>query len=137
MPLMHYFDSLRSAVLASAATGLLAACQAPTAVSSPASQAARMVAAQTTQACINQMQNAAMQPDGIRVVLTRAAFANDDRLSIVTAPTTDAAGQLGQGRELGMPQSYRLSTSGGRCTMTRESDAKAIVLDACSCVPLN
>jgi hypothetical protein len=129
--MMRRFDMLRVAVWTGVAT--LAACQQPRL---PPELPARMVAEQTTQACINQMQNAAMQPDGIRVVLTRAAFANDDRLSIVTAPTLDAAGQLGQGRELGMPQSYRLSTSGGRCIMAREGDGKATVLDACSCVPL-
>ncbi len=138
--MMQRFHCLRAAVLASAAVWLLTACQAPhtalASASQPTSQPARMVAAQTSQACIQQMQKAATQPDGIRVVLTRAAFASDNRLSIDTAPTTDAAGQLGQGRELGMPQSYRLSTSGGRCTMTRESDGKAAVLDACTCVPL-
>jgi hypothetical protein len=129
--MMSGFDFLRMALWASAA--VLAACQQPRLAPE---QPARMVAEQTTQACINQMQQAAMQPDGIRVVLTRAAFANDDRLSIVTAPTADAAGQLAQGRELGLPQSYRLNTSGGRCIMVREGDGKATVLDACSCVPL-
>jgi hypothetical protein len=129
--MMRSFDFLRFALWASAAT--LAACQQPRL---PPEQPARMVAEQTTQACINQMQQAATQPDGIRVVLTRAAFANDDRLSIDTAPVTDAAGQLAQGRNLGVPQVYRLSTSSGRCIMARDSDSKATVLDACTCVPL-
>lgn len=133
---MRRLVSLRGAVLASAAGWLLAACQAPHTAAAPASQPARMLPEQTTQACIQQMQKVATLPDGIRVVLTRAAFANDDRLSIEMAPITDAAGQLGQGRELGMPQSYRLSLNGERCTMTNESSSKATVLDACSCVPL-
>lgn len=118
------------------ATGLLAplaACQS----APPAQVPARMVAAQTSEQCLAQMQAATQHTDGPRVVLTQAAFAQSDRLSIVPAQTVlDAAGQPADGRVRGLPDSYRLTVSAGVCTMTREADGKATVLTACTCAAM-
>jgi hypothetical protein len=111
---------------------LAAACQTPSA--SPV--AARMMQDKTTETCIAQMQDAAASPGSPKVVLTRAAFAAEDRLSIVPAELTDAAGVPRDGRQRGVPESYRLTLQDGRCIMTRERDGKAVPLPACSCVAM-
>lgn len=113
---------------------LLTACQSYPSAPVPA----RMVAEKKNQAqCIEQMQNAAQRTGGNRVVLTRAAFATEDRLSIVPSESVrDAAGQPGSGRMLGVPDSFRLTLNNGVCTMVREADAQATPLPACSCVRL-
>ena len=112
---------------------LLTACQSYPSASEPA----RMLADKTDAQCIAQMQNATQRPGGSRVVLTRAAFATDDRLSIVPSePILDAAGQPASGRTLGIPESFRLTLNNGVCTMVREADARATPLTACSCVRL-
>jgi len=110
---------------------LLTACQSYPFVPMPA----RMVAEKTDAQCIEQMQNAAQRPSGSRVVLTRAAFATEDRLSIVPSDSIlDAAGQPAGGRTLGVPDSFRLTLNSGVCTMVREADARATPLPACTCV---
>ncbi len=112
---------------------LLAACQSYPSVPVPA----RMVAEKTQAPCIEQMQNAAQRPGGGRVVLTRSAFAGEDRLNIVPSDSIlDAAGQPASGRTLGVPDSFRLTLNNGVCTMVREADAQATPLSACSCVSL-
>lgn len=113
-----------------ACTLLLAACQSYPSAPVPA----RMVAEKTHALCIEQMQNAAQRPGGSRVVLTRAAFATEDRLSIVPSESIlDAAGQPGSGRTLGVPDVFRLTLNGGVCTMVREADSRAAPLPACTC----
>jgi hypothetical protein len=110
---------------------LLTACQSDPSAPGPA----RMVADKTDAQCIAQMKSAAQRPSGGRVVLTRAAFATDDRLSIVPSESTlDAAGQPASGRTLGTPDSFRLTLDNGVCTMVREADAQAIPLPACTCI---
>lgn len=110
---------------------LLAACQSYPSAPLPA----HMVAEKTHAQCIEQMQNAAQRPGGSRVVLTRAAFATEDRLSIVPKESIlDAAGQPASGRALGVPDSFRLTLNNGVCTMVREADAQATPLPSCSCV---
>lgn len=112
---------------------LLTACQSYPSGSVPA----RMVAEKTHAQCLEQMQNAAQRPGGSRVALTRAAFATDDRLSIVPKESIlDAAGQPASGRTLGVPDSFRLTLNNGVCTMVREADAQATPLPACSCVTI-
>jgi hypothetical protein len=111
---------------------LLAACQtAPT-----APLPAHLVADKTNAACIAQMQMAASRPDGNTVVLTPAAFATEDRLSIVIADPLDGAGVPRSGRIRGVPDIFRLSLHHGRCVMTREQDGKSTLLDACTCVAM-
>ena len=97
---------------------------------------ARIGADRMTDACRVQMQKFITSTQGLGTVLTPAAFAQSDSLSIVEAPLTDKTGQLAQGRERNMPQIYRLSKSTAGCTITRESDGTNTVLDGCSCVPL-
>ena len=112
---------------------LLAACQSYPSAAVPA----RMVAEKTHAQCIEQMQNAAQRPGGNRVVLTRAAFATEDRLSVVPSESIlDAAGQPASGRTLGLPDSFRLTLNNGVCTLVREADAQATPLPACSCVAI-
>jgi hypothetical protein len=111
---------------------LITACQTPSA----APVAARMQQEKTTDACIAQMQEAAASPGSPKVVLTRAAFATDDRLSIVPAELTDAAGLPRDGRVRGVPDSYRLTLQDGACVMTRERDGKATPLSACGCITM-
>ncbi len=112
---------------------LTTACQS----GSPVAVPARMVAAHTTEQCLAQMQKAAQRADGHRVVLTTAAFAQTDRLSIGPAQTVlDAAGQPADGRMRGLPDSYRLTLIHGVCTMTREADGQATPLTDCSCTAL-
>ena len=113
---------------------LLGACQAyaPT-----APVPARMAADGAPTQCIEQMQTAAQRPGASRVVLTGAAFATQDRLSIVPSDTVlDAAGQPANGRLRGLPDSFRLTLSNGACTMVREADGKVTPLPACTCVAL-
>jgi hypothetical protein len=123
-----------------AANLLLAACQiSPSRVPSAASSGpvpAHLVASQTNTACIAQMQQTALRATGHPVVLTPAAFATDDHLGIVAADPLDAKGLPGSGRLRGVPESYRLSLSGGRCTMTHPRSGQAAVLDACTCVAM-
>ena len=110
---------------------LLTACQSYSSAVVPA----RMRAEQNGMQCFAQMQNAAQRPGGGRVVLTPAAFATEDRLSIVPSETVeDAAGQPASGRMRGIPDSFRLTLNNGVCTMVREADAQATALTACSCV---
>jgi len=109
---------------------LLTACQSYPSAPVPA----RMVAEKTHAQCIEQMQNAAQRPGGSRVVLTRAAFATEDRLSIVPSDSIlDATGQAASGRTRGVPDSFRLTLNNGVCTMVREADASASPLPACTC----
>lgn len=109
---------------------LLAACQSYPSAPVPA----RMVAEKTHAQCLEQMQNAAQRPGSGRVVLTRAAFATEDRLSIVPSESMlDAAGQPASGRTLGVPDSFRLTLNNGVCTMVREADARPAPLPACTC----
>jgi hypothetical protein len=68
--------------------------------------------------------------------LTPAAFATEDRLSIVTADPLDGAGVPRSGRIRGLPDNFRLSIHHGRCVMTREQDGKTTLLDACTCVAM-
>lgn len=123
--------SLRPGAIAlGACVLLLAACQSYPSVPVPA----RMVAEKTHALCIEQMQNAAQRPGDGRVVLTRAAFATEDRLSIVPADSIlDAAGQPASGRTLGVPDVFRLTLNSGVCTMVREADARSTPLPACTC----
>lgn len=111
---------------------LVAACQ--TAPSAPLR--AHLVAGHTNAACIAQMQTAALRPGGNPVVLTPAAFATEDQLSIVTADPLDAAGVPRSGRIRSMPDNFRLTIHHNRCVMTREQDGKTTLLDACTCVPM-
>lgn len=93
-----------------------------------------MVASKTNVQCITQMQVAAQRPSGRQVLLTPAAFAMEDRLTIVPGDTaTDAAGQPAGGRMLGVPDSFRLTLNNGVCTMVREADAQTNPLTACTC----
>lgn len=96
-----------------------------------------MVASKTDAQCVAQMQAAAQRADAGRVVLTPAAFAVADRLSIVPADTVvDATGQPAGGRLRGLPDTFRLTLNNGVCTMVRESDARASPLTACTCVAI-
>lgn len=96
---------------------------------------AHMVVGKHQAQCIAQMQAATQTQDGEGVALTAAAFAHEDKLSIVPSQTVlDAAGQSGSGRLLGRPETYRLTLKNGICTMLREADAKATSLPACDCV---
>ena len=114
-----------------ACSPLLTACQSYPSVPVPA----HMVAENTHAQCLEQMQSAAQRPGGNRVVLTRAAFATEDRLSIVASESVlDAAGQPAGGRMLGAPDSFRLTLNKGVCTLVREADAQATPLPACTCV---
>lgn len=97
---------------------------------------ARMGADRMTDACIVQMQKFITSKQGLGTVLSAAAFAQSDSLSIVEAPFTDKTGQLAQGRIRDMPQTYRLTKSTAGCTMLRESDGTSGLMDACNCVPL-
>lgn len=97
-----------------------------------------MVADKTSAQCLEQMQAAAQRPGAGRVALTPAAFATEDRLSIVPADTVlDAAGQPASGRLRGVPDSFRLTLNNGVCTMVHEADAHATPLTACTCVVLH
>ncbi len=103
----------------------------------PTSKPALMVASATGAQCIAQMQAAVQRPNGGPVVLTPAAFSTEDRLSIVPSSSVlDAAGQPGNGRLLGSPDTYRLTLNQGICTMVREADGRATALTACTCVAL-
>lgn len=97
---------------------------------------ARIGADRMTDACMVQMQKFITSQQGLGTVLTAAAFAQSDSLSIVEAPLADSTGQLAQGRIRDMPQTYRLSKSPVGCTILRESDGTNALLDACNCVPL-
>jgi hypothetical protein len=111
---------------------LLAACQS----TPPAPVPAHLVANKTNAACIAQMQNAATRPGGHRVVLTPAAFATEDHLSIAAVDPVDAQGLPRSGRLRGVPDTYRLTLNNGSCTMTREHDGLATALTACTCVAM-
>jgi hypothetical protein len=115
-----------------AANLLLSACQTAASGAVPA----HLVASQTNSACIAQMQQAVLRAAGHPVVLTPAAFATDDHLGIVAADPLDAKGLPSSGRLRGVPESYRLTLSAGRCTMTHPRSGQAAVLDACTCVAM-
>ncbi len=129
---MSFILCLRACAV-SLGTLALAACQShPTA---PIAAPALMVASKTDAQCTAQMQAAAQRQGASRVVLTPAAFAVEDRLSIVPADTVvDAAGQPASGRLRGLPDSFKLILNNGVCTMVREADAQASSLPACTCV---
>jgi hypothetical protein len=113
----------------------LSACQSHTNL--PASVPALMVASATGAQCIAQMQAAVQRPNGGPVVLTPAAFSTEDRLSVVPSTSVlDAAGQPGNGRLLGSPDTFRLTLSQGVCTLVREADGRTSALTACTCVPI-
>jgi hypothetical protein len=98
------------------------------------------------------MQAAVQQEGNPRVVIGSAAFAQEDRFSIVPAELFDESGLNSgsaslhsfepakpdsalprDGRIRGVPESYRLTKEGERCVMTRERDGKAVQLTACRC----
>jgi hypothetical protein len=115
---------------------LLSGCQSAPSGAPSGPVRAHLVVSQTNSACIAQMQHAALQAAGHPVVLTPAAFATDDHLGIVAADPLDAKGLPSSGRLRGGPESYRLSLSAGRCTMTHPRSGQAAVLDACTCVAM-
>lgn len=123
---------LRAGLLMALSLVSLLGCQTAGSASVPA----RMGADRITDACIVQMQNFITSRQGPRTVLTPAAFATGNLLSIAATPITDATGQLAQGRELNLPQTYRLSKSTAGCTIVRESDGTSAVLSSCNCTPL-
>ncbi len=108
----------------------LAGCQTTAATRLPA----RMVSEKMTDACLAQMQSAVQQKGEPRVVLGNAAFAQEDRLTVVPAELLDESGLPRDGRIRGVPDSYRLTKEGKRCVITRERDGKAAPLTDCSCV---
>ncbi len=126
---------LRTGLLFVPSLVLLLGCQSAGSADVPA-RPARMGADRISSACIVQMQNFITSKEGLGTVLTPAAFAKDNFLSIAAAPLTDATGNLAQGRERSMPSVYRLSKSAAGCTITRESDGANALLNSCNCVPL-
>lgn len=101
-----------------------------------AARALRVVGKKDAQ-CITQMQVAMERPGGSAVVLGPAAFAADDRLSVVPSESVaDAAGQPAGGRLLGRPDHFRLILNQGLCTLVRETDARSTPLTACACVAI-
>jgi hypothetical protein len=89
-----------------------------------------------TDACLAQMQEAVQQSGEPRVVLGAAAFAQEDRLTVVPAELLDASGLPREGRIRGVPESYRLTKEGEGCVIIRERDGKAAPLPACRCVAM-
>ncbi len=123
---------LRRAVWTTLTALALSACQSTAQPPVPA----KLIVTANHSACLAQIQNAAKRPDGIAVVLTNAAFANTDRLSIVPAELRDTSGNPAQGRQRGVPDSYLLRLDSQRCVMQREGDGQSTVLSACSCEAL-
>lgn len=77
------------------------------------------------------------RPGGSAVVLGSAAFAAEDRLSIVPSDSvSDAAGHPASGRLPDRPDSFRLTLKHSVCTLVREADAHATPLAACACVAI-
>lgn len=108
------------------------ACQSADASSVPA----RMSEGRASTACIAQMQDFITLQQGLRTVLTHAAFADSNFLSIVTTPLLDDNGRLAQGRERSLPTVYELSKSTAGCTITRGGTSNSLLLTSCSCTPL-
>ena len=114
---------------------VLCACQSH--ANHPTPIPALMVASKTGAQCTAQTQAAVQRPNGEPVVLTPAAFATEDRLSIVPSSTVlDAAGQPASGRLIGSSDTFRLTLNQGVCTLGRESDGQTTALTACTCVAM-
>jgi hypothetical protein len=111
---------------------VLAGCQ----HSAPAATPAKLLPGSSQAACLKQIQSIIEKDMGEPVMLTEAAFAQSDLLSISPAPILDPQGRLAQGRIRGMPESYRLSKNQRGCYMLREKMKQSILLDACACEAL-
>ncbi len=108
------------------------ACQSANASSVPA----RMSEGRASNACIVQIQDFITLQQGLRTVLTHAAFADNSFLSIAPAPLLDDTGRLAQGRERSLPTVYELSKSSTGCMIKREGTGNSLLLTSCSCTPV-
>lgn len=102
----------------------------------PAATPAKLITSPSPSACLKQIQANIEKDMGEPVVLTEAAFAQSDLLSISPAPILDPQGRLAQGRVRGVPESYRLSKDQRGCYLLREKTKQSILLDACQCEAL-
>jgi hypothetical protein len=73
--------------------------------------------------------------DGAQVTLADDALTHESILLIERARRLDPSGLLANGRELGMPERFRLVKSGGQCVLVHERSGKRAVLAATECAP--
>jgi hypothetical protein len=72
--------------------------------------------------------------NGARVTLADEALTRESTLVIERTVRRDAAGRRVQGRELGLPERFRLVKSGGSCVLVHERTGRRSVLDHTQCV---
>jgi hypothetical protein len=73
--------------------------------------------------------------DGAQVTLADDALTHESILLIERARRLDPSGLLANGRELGMPERFRLVKSGGQCVLVHERSGRRAVLAATECAP--
>ena len=74
--------------------------------------------------------------DGARVTVADDALTHESVLLIERAKRLDPNGLLANGRELGMPERFRLVKSGGQCVLVHERSGKRFALAATACAPI-
>jgi hypothetical protein len=72
--------------------------------------------------------------NGASVTLADEALTGESTLAIERTVRRDAAGRRVQGRELGLPERFRLVKSGGSCVLVHERTGRRSVLDHTQCV---
>lgn len=72
---------------------------------------------------------------GAPVTLADDALTRSSALSVERAPLRDPCGLPVSGRELGMPERFRLVMRGDACLLVHEGTGQAVTLDSTRCVP--
>ena len=73
---------------------------------------------------------------GAQVTVADDALTHESALLIERAGRLDPNGLPANGRELGMPERFRLVKSGGQCVLVHERSGKRFALAATSCAPI-
>jgi hypothetical protein len=118
----------RRATVAGAALAL-AACAS---LAQPEGDALRVTPDEASQAELVRVVSAALGRSS--VTITTDALTRDSLLIIEPVPARDATGQRMGGRDLGLPEHFRLLSRGGDCTLLHEQTGKRYELRASRCV---
>ena len=121
-----------TAAIAACALAFLAACKTP-----PARQDLPAVVAQpTSQSHAEMVRAVSAALNGVAVTLADDALTRESTLVLERAKRRDPSGLPVQGRELGMPERFRLVKSGTACVLIHEGSGQRFTLRDTTCSPV-
>ncbi|HKB75281.1 MAG TPA: hypothetical protein VKC58_01710 [Myxococcales bacterium] len=121
-----------NAAIAASAIASLAACR-----TAPARQDLPAVVAQpTSQSHAEMVRAVSAALNGVAVTLADDALTRESTLVLERAKRRDPSGLPVQGRELGMPERFRLVKSGTACVLIHEGSGQRFTLRDTTCSPV-